>query len=316
MINCKQFKNIISFIQAFNSDQVCIDYFEKLRWDNTPICPHCNNTKFYKFKNTNTYKCSNSECYKKYNVLTKTPFENSKIGLQKWFMAIYLCNISKKGMSSIELSKELGTTQKTAWFMLHRIREMFSDDISIFSGTIEVDETYIGGKYKNKHFNKKIKGQQGRGGSEKIPVFGILERGGNVRSYKVGNIDRNTLQPIIYSKVSIESTIMSDEWKAYKKLNQFYNHLSVDHSKYQYVNKENNLIHTNGIENYWSLVKRNIIGIYHYVSRKHIQRYCYEFDYKYNHRKNDIFISFNMCLYQTPNKRLKYKVLVGYEGFK
>lgn len=298
-------------MQTFNNDQVCIEYFEKLRWNNSPECPHCNSNKFYKFKNTNTYKCANPKCNKKYNVLAKTPFENSKIGLQKWFVAIYLCNISKKGMSSIELGKELDITQKSAWFMLHRIREMFGNDIKVFSGTIEVDETFVGGKSKNKHVNKRVKGEEGRTGTQKTKIFGILQRGGYVKSIKVDKIDRYTLQPIIYNKVILGTTIISDEWWGYTHLDYFYRHLTVDHGKYKYVDRENNTIHTNTIEGYWALVKRNIIGIYHSVSKKHTQKYCYEFDFKYNQRKNNIFIVFNVCLRQTVGIRLKYKNLVS-----
>ena len=307
MINHEQFKDTISFLQAFPDNATCIKYFEQMRWNGTPTCPHCEYPKAYKFTNNHNYKCANRKCHKKFNVLAKTPFENTKIPIQRWFLGMYLCAVKQKGISSVQFSKELGISQKSAWFMLHRIRTMLENDVQMFSGVIEVDETYVGGKAKNKHYSKRKKGTQGRNCIDKIPVFGILERGGNVKTFKVNDVSGKELKSLIYTYVEAGSSIMSDEWKSYRGLNRWYKHAFVEHGRYQYVDGD---CYTNTLESYWSGVKRSIIGVYHKVSRKHIQRYCAEFDFKYNQRKIHVFFRFTYCLLNSINRRLRYMDLV------
>jgi transposase-like protein len=185
----------------------------------------------------------------------------------------------KKGISSIQLSKDVGVTQKTAWFMLQRIR--FAVRTKSFSkpleNTVEVDETYIGGKNKNRHSNKKVANSQGRSTKSKTAVFGLVERNGRVVAMKVNNTSGHTLKPLINAHVTPDTNLMSDEWKAYTGLSKMYNHKFVKHGDGEYVNGD---IHTNTIEGFWSLLKRGIIGIYHNVSSKHLDKYLDEFEYR------------------------------------
>jgi transposase-like protein len=301
----KEFNNLIELTIYFNNENKCKQYLEKLIWNNTPTCPHCNNNeKIYKYKDNKTYKCS--KCLRTFNIFIGTIFENTKISIQKWLISIYLVSSTKKGISSYQLAKSIGITQKSAWFLLQRIRKLLDEKVNIMSNIIEVDETYVGGKNKNRHFNKRIKNTQGRSAKDKIKVFGILERNGRVKSMSISDVSKNIIQPIIYSIAKKGSTIISDEWRAYNGLNKDYIHKRVNHSKYQYVNKD---AYTNSLENYWSLVKRNILGIYHNISRKHINRYLNEFDFRYNNRKSNEIIRFNIAVTNCKS-RLKYKDLI------
>jgi transposase-like protein len=203
-----EFKNLVELVVHFKSKVDCLNYLKSVLWnccEKPSACPHCGNTKkIYAYNDKHTFRCF--ECDKKFNVLTNTIFENTKVSLVKWLAAIWLCSSYKRGVSSVQLAKEIGVTQKTAWFMLQRLRIMFSNLApEALEGTMCVDETYIGGKQKNKHYNKRTKGQQGRGSSEKINVFGIMETAGKVKSKAVPDVKRETLVPIIeqYAPFSI-----------------------------------------------------------------------------------------------------------------
>jgi transposase-like protein len=305
------FKNLVELMVCFKSNVECLNYLKSLSWENseTPLeCPHCGHTKkIYAYADKQTFRCS--ECDVKFNVLTNTIFENTKVPLNKWFAAIWMAGSFKRGVSSVQLSKEIGVTQKTAWFMLQRLRIMFENLApESLEGTMCVDETYIGGKQKNKHYNKRTKGQQGRGGSEKINVFGIMEVDGKVKSKVVPDVKRETLVPIIEQYAPFGSTIMSDEWFAYRGLAKNYHHDVCDHGRYQYVSDTGAT--TNPIENYWSHVKRAVIGTYYHISKKHINRYLAEFDYKFNTRKETDASRFILTL-QNSHGRLKYRELIS-----
>ena len=260
------------------------------------------------YKTNVGYKCANSQCYKKFTVLVGTFFENTKIPLSKWFITLYLATAHKKGLSSLQLSRDIDVTQKTAWFMLHRIREMLNNNApQMLEGTIEVDETFIGGKNKNRHANKKVKDSQGRSVKDKTPVLGLFERDGELTTKVIKDTSKKTIQPIINEKVKKDSELISDDWKAYKGLKKNFNHKVINHSQKEYVIGH---IHTNTIEGFWSLLKRGIIGIYHNVSDKHLEKYCNEFSFRYNTIDLNEQDRFDKSISQC-NGRLKYKQLIA-----
>jgi transposase-like protein len=304
-----QFKNLLEITQYFADKQTCVDYLISMRWDGCVSCPHCASERIYELKGANKrFKCGS--CRKQFSATKGTIFENSPIPLQKWFVAIYLMTSHKKGISSLQLSKDLGVTQKTAWFMLQRIRfavKTQSFDAPIFDETVEVDETYIGGKNKNRHSNKKVLNSQGRSVKDKAPVFGLVERNGRVVAMKVKDTTKKTIQPIIMEHVSKGANIMSDEWKAYKGLDTHYSHSIVKHGEGIYVIEN---AHTNTIEGFWSLLKRGIIGIYHSVSVKHLDKYLDEFEYRYNTRSMGEAQRFENMV-SMSQKRLTYKQLIA-----
>lgn len=303
MINTN-FKTIIDLIRAFPDEQSCIDHLESLRWNNCHIVsPFDPDSKVYKCAN-NRYRCKNTGKY--FNVKTATLFDNSKVELQKWFLAIWLVTSHKKGISSIQLSKDIGVTQKTAWFMLQRIRNCFGfDNDNGLSNEVEVDETYVGGKNKNKHSIKKVEGSQGRSTKDKAPVFGMIERGGKLNAKCVEDVSVRTLTNEIVKYVN-DATVYSDEWLGYNALKRIYDHQFIKHGAGQYVNGR---VHTNTIEGFWSLLKRGIIGIYHFTSVKHLQKYVDEFVFRYNSRNSDEIHRFNLLLSNTEY-RLTYKRLI------
>jgi transposase-like protein len=295
----KNFKNLIELTEYFPTDQSCREYLEKMRWNGTPICPHCDNNTSYKFQDGKYYKCK--ACQKKFTVLIGSIFEDTKISLKKWFIAIYIFTSHKKGISSIQLGKDIGVTQKSAWHMLHRIRYAFGNqEPEILEGDIvEVDETYIGGKRRG--------GKRGRGSENKTAVIGLVERNGRVITAPVPNVKAKTLLPIVREKVAKDTRIMTDDLLSYRNLGFEYDHQTIAHSKKEYVNGE---VHTNTIEGYWSHLKRGIFGIYHQVSEKHLQRYCTEFSFRYNTRKGGEVERFDGVLNQS-NGRLMYQTLIA-----
>ena len=304
MINTK-FNTILGLIKTFPDEQSCIDHLESLRWINGHVVsPFDQSSKVYKCAN-NRYRCKETGKY--FNVKTSTLFDNSKIELQKWFLAIWLVTSHKKGISSIQLSKDIGVTQKTAWFMLQRIRNCFGfDNDNNLSNEVEVDETYVGGKNKNKHNSKKVEGTQGRSVKDKAPVFGMVERCGKLNAKCVDDVTIRTLTKEIVRYVN-DATVYSDEWLGYNALKRIYDHQFVKHGAGQYVNGR---VHTNTIEGFWSLLKRGILGIYHFTSVKHLQKYVDEFVFRYNTRDFNERNRFNLLLANTEY-RLTYSTLIS-----
>ena len=306
MIN-KDFKSIIDLLQSFSDEQTCIDHLAELRWNGNIVSPFDPSSKVYICKD-NKYRCKNTSKY--FNVKTSTLFDNTKIALQKWFLAIWLVTSHKKGISSVQLAKDINVTQKTSWYMLQRIRRCFGDDNKVsqkMTTDVEVDETYVGGKNKNRHKDKKYKYSQGRSYKDKTPVFGILERGGRLVAKVVKDVKGNTLKPIIFANAQRGAVLHSDEWFAYRGLSRDYDHRVVEHGKGIYATEDS---HTNTIEGAWSILKRMIIGIYHKTSRKHLQRYVDEFVFRYNTRKQSEADRFNAMLSNLEN-RLTYKELIN-----
>lgn len=305
----QKFNNLIQATQYFSNPETCVEYLTNLRWSNGITCAHCNHDKVYTLKGaTKRYKCAS--CRKQFSATKGTIFENSAIPLQKWFIAIYLLTSHKKGISSMQLAKDMGITQKSAWFMLQRIRfalQTKSFNVPVLENTVECDETYIGGKNKNRHASKKIANSQGRSVKDKAPVFGLVERNGRVVAMKVTDTTKGTIQPLIHKHVSSDANVMTDEWLAYRGLNKSFNHSVVNHGTGEYVN---GLAHTNTIEGFWSLLKRGIVGIYHQVSVKHLDLYVDEFEFRYNTKEMCEYSRFENMI-SLSSTRLTYNQLIS-----
>jgi len=300
MIN-QNFNNVLQLIQAFPDQQTCIDHLEELRWSGNVVSPFDASSKVYDCKG-NKYKCKNTGKY--FNVKTNTIFDNTKLPLQKWFLAIWLVTSHKKGISSIQLSKDIGVTQKSAWFMLSRIRQCFGiDNDTQLDNEVEADETFVGGKNKNRHANKKVKGTS----DDKAPVLGMVERKGKVIAKHVPNTTMETLTAEILKNVNETAKLYTDEYTSYARMKRVYDHSVVKHSKHQYVKGR---VHTNTIESFWALLKRGIFGIYHFTSKKHLQLYVDEFTFRYNSREVGESVRFNLLLQNIEN-RITYKELIG-----
>lgn len=273
-----------------------------------PVCPYCESERVNKLNGKiRKFKCYG--CRKTFGIKVGTIFQDSNLSLRKWFIAIYLVTSGdKKGASSYALARNLKVTQATAWFVLQRIRESYNEATPVFNNPVEVDETFVGAPEKNKHSHKRTPDNQGRSVKTKTAVIGILERQGKVYAVPVVNTKGSTILPIMRSKVATGNTIYSDEYKPYRALANEYVHEFVCHKVEEYVNGD---AHTNGLENYWSHVKRTIFGTYHHVSRKHLGRYLHETSFRYNNRALSSGSIFDVALANSANKRLDYNTLVN-----
>lgn len=311
------FKSLPQLLDFFKDEKTCTEYYTKLRWNGNVTCPHCNSEKPY--ITNRGYKCSNSECYKKFTCKTGTIFENTKVPLRLWFASIFLATAHKKGISSVQLGIDLNVSQKTAWFILHRIREMLRKQSPAMVGDnnnnkpIESDTTFIGGKEKNRHKSKRLANPEtglandGTKYNKKKIVIGVIERNGKVILRHINAETVKNMADFVKLHVPKGATLYTDEAKAFSKLKTKYFHETVNHSLRVYVQGD---IHTNTIENFWSVLKRGLYGVYHQVSDKHLERYLDEFSARFNARHTDPYVNFVTFLSQSEGGLL-YKNLIA-----
>ncbi len=262
----------------------------------------------HRFPNGKIFKCREKQCRQKFSVTVGTIYQNTKIPLAKWFLATYILSVPSKGISSLQLSNWLGVTQKTAWHLNHRIREMMTENApELLDGIVECDETYVGGSLKNIHASKK---RNLKREDNKTMVFGAIQRDGKVKTKVIPETTLENVSEAIEGFVAHDSFMVTDEHNAYNKVGQKYKHRKVNHRNKEYVRKEDILVHTNNIEGYWNILKKQIDGIHHSVSPKHLQRYCNESAFRFNNRALFQDERFANAL-ANSNGSLTYKQLTG-----
>ena len=300
---------LADIFKMFPDDTTAEAWFVDSRWPDGPACPYCgsDNVKFPTAHKTMPYRCREKVCAKRFSVRTRTLMDSSNIPYQKWAIAIFLMTTNLKGVSSMKLHRDLGISQKSAWFMAHRIRQAMTDTGGLFSGPVEVDETFVGGREHNKHGNKKIR--EGRGTTGQVAVAGVKDRAtGRVIAQPVARTDKQTLQDFVHSTTAEGAEVYTDDLKSYTGLK---NHKTVKHSVRQYVDGK---MHTNGIESFWAMFKRGHKGTYHKMSRKHLQRYVNEFVGRHNKRPSDTLDQMDAVAKGMDGKRLKYAELIEPNG--
>jgi transposase-like protein len=304
MIDIREFKTLKDLMNHFNDESVCRAYMEEMRWRGNVICPFCNASKPYKLRDGKTYRCKDKTCRKDFTVTIKTVFENSKVKLSTWLSALYVLTGHKKGISSHQLARDLGITQKTAWFVNHRLRLILNEpEPKPLENIVEIDETYVGGKFENMNRGRRKKWQE-KGTDNKVPVMGLLQRDGKARLTVIG---AKTFKDIVRDNVDNKALVITDSHLSYIGLsNEYAGHESVNHSIQEY---KRGIVHTNSVEGFFSLFKRTIFGTYHAVSPKHLHRYCAESSYRFNFRKIKDADRFRMAISSTKG-RLKYKNLI------
>jgi transposase-like protein len=299
--------NLVEAIRYFADPDVCVEFVAKLRWPDGPVCPRCGGTEYSYLTTRRLWKCKS--CKKQYSVKLGSIFEDSAIPLDKWLVCIWLIANSKNGISSHELGRAVGITQKSAWHVLHRVRlAMQAESFDKFDGGIEVDETYIGGKARNMHKHLRKEKIRGTGTAGKTAIVGVLERGGRVRASVIPDTSRATLHASVKDHVEAGSSVYTDKLLSYVGLDQHgYAHKVIDHAE-AYVDGR---VHVNGLENFWALLKRGLAGTYVSVQPFHLFRYLDERVFTFNERHLDDLGRFQAVLRAVAGRRLTYAQLTG-----
>lgn len=292
--------NLMDLMASFHSEDKCRTLLEELRWPDTIRCPRCNGVRISRIEARGQFDCDT--CRYQFSVMSGTIFHDTHLPLDKWFAAIYLTVESKKGISANQVKRILGVSYKTAWYLCHRIRAAMTElEPKKLNGTVEVDETFIGGKSRGQ--------STGRGTLNKTLVAGIIQRGGDVRLSVIKRADKQTLKRFIDQFADDKTKeIMTDEWLGYKSLGDHNTkHYAINHAKKQWVRGK---VHTNTIENVWSLLKRSVIGSYHKVSKKHLDAYLDELEWRFNNRKNP-WLFRDTLIKLLASRKLEYRKLIA-----
>jgi transposase-like protein len=301
------FDSLFALMDAFPDEQACVDHLRAIRWKDGEFCPHCQSNKVYHFSDRKTFKCG--ECRQRFSIKVGTIFEDTKLPLRKWFMAIWMATNHPKGIASTTLAKDLAITQKSAWFVMHRLRHAARTNSfnAPLKGTVEADSTFVGGKEGNKHSRDRKPNTQG--GNGKTIVLGMVERDGELRAKHINANTKAAVQAELLENVERKSVLLTDEDRVFNGLKKEYLHLTVRHSIGEYV-RGAGFIHSNTIESVWALLKRQIIGVHHWVSPKHLQKYVDEMSWRYNRRDLKVTPRMN-DMFACVEGRLTYKALIA-----
>lgn len=304
------FKTLPQMFAAFPTEQSAVDHLTAIRWANGKFCPLCGNAEEKKIgtlTGTNTHKCY--ACRKRFSIKVGTIFQDTKLPLRTWYAAIWMITNHPKGIASTTLATDLGITQKSAWFVLHRLRHAAQTPSfnAPLTGEVQIDETFVGGREHNKHASKKASNQRGHGKSQKTIVMGFVQRGGEVRAGVISDTRSNTLRRAVEQNVAKGAKVYTDEWSGYNDLRHDYDHQRVSHRKGEYARGD---VTTNAVESLWALFKRQYHGTHHFISAKHMNAYLNEMTFRLNRRDLDKGQRVNDLLSQTEGP-LPYKVLIA-----
>lgn len=302
------------FTKLFDTEEKCRTYLEHAIWGDTPTCRHCGSTHVCRITGKSArpglFQCEAKACSKQFTVTVGTVFQDTHLPLTKWFLAIYLLSETTKGVSANWLKDALGVTYKTAWYLGHRIRRLMGAEDAVLTGIVEMDETYVGGKPRKGDKKKKLKNKVTTGrGTDKFPVFVAVSRDGKVRAKTIDNLKFDTIKTHMDAWIAADATIMTDEYKTYNQVHKFWKlHFRVQHGKGEFVNGE---VHTNTAKSFNATIKRAYVGVYHYMSKKHLLRYVEECVYRWNGRALDTLGRVKGLLSAGVGRYMSYQNLIA-----